>query len=303
MLDVSKFAEQMQDDVLTATFDELKEKLEALAVDQGTRAEQMKQIVGQNVALHTKLDVLLSTSPSLQITAGSHAYKARGLVSASDLRLGDEAFAMDSDRRDKRWEREPISWNQWLNKQHTRKDGEVKLQFLTQFDHTNVDFVATSACLVRKTMGDFDGNYFVHGLNQTVYHHDGTRCDDCYWKPKWRPGMPPPKFKLNTTGMKSPTLLAEMKKTIEDKIIAKGGNVTQFKTKLKWRRRLRTRHARPLRESRRKRRYSGGRGKRGNGDISRSQTNPTAWPKIRYWQHTLNHMVSGLSSNTCHDPY
>jgi hypothetical protein len=39
------------------------------------------------------------------------------------------------------------------------------------------------------------------------------------------------------------------------------------------------------------------------GDISRSQTNPAAWPEIRYWQHTPNHMVSGLSSSTCYDPY
>jgi hypothetical protein len=142
----------------------------------------------------------------------------QGLVSMADLGLGDVVAKLNAGEK---WEEEdwgtPQSWNQWSANVSRRKAGQRKIHFLTQADSTSPSFVANTHCTTARLLGAYDGNFFCHGMNRTYWHHDGTKCDDCYWMPN---------------------SIALAKKSKAPK---------------------------------------------------RIRTDNTAWPKIRFWQHSLNH--------------
>jgi hypothetical protein len=136
--------------------------------------------------------------PSINPPALRKTKKESDLVGIADLDIGDETFfAGPSDdastkKRGAHWDfgsgvgRKPVSWNQWMRDITTRPASKPRVHFFTQLDYADQEFVAQTACRVSKLMGDYGGNLFVHGLNSSDVHHDGTKCDDCNYNPKLR---------------------------------------------------------------------------------------------------------------------
>jgi hypothetical protein len=159
-----KHSQQIQD--LTIQHQELRDKVEGIG-------ESLKQMLS-----------LVKTSLSAQSSEGGTYQKVDGLIGIADFTdVGNEIFYVGTEKERQRMKPEPKSWNLWSKENANRPKGQPQVHFFTQLDHDNLQFVAQTACRTAKLMGDYGGNFFVHGLNKSDFHHDGTKCDDCNWIP------------------------------------------------------------------------------------------------------------------------
>jgi hypothetical protein len=105
------------------------------------------------------------------------------LVGIRDFNLGHETFAAGRPGEIKEKKHKLQSWDQWSAENAKRPARKPRVHFFTQLDQSDMGFVAQTSCRTSKLMGEYGGNFFVHGLNRSEFHHDGTKCDDCNWVP------------------------------------------------------------------------------------------------------------------------
>jgi hypothetical protein len=127
-----------------------------------------------------------------------------GLISMKEFNLGDELYHSGDLAGWKKAGELPISWNRWSADIAKQPSGEPRVHFFTQLNHDS-KMVAKTACRVAKLLGDYRGNFFVHGAEKSEFHHDGTKCDDCNWIPQMSEldkGIEnPPRLTVDPTGL------------------------------------------------------------------------------------------------------